>query len=73
MEQTLFLTGIEATASAFDLGPGDCVMTGSASRKPRLVSGVEGRIEKKDISLLGSPALCTGSFTSGGGFAHERK
>src|SRR3989339_1877218 len=32
-------------------------LTGSATRKPRLEGGVEGRIEKKDTSLPGSPAL----------------
>jgi hypothetical protein len=38
-------------------------MTGSATRKPRLVGGVEGRIEKKGPSVPGSPALWAGSFT----------
>ncbi len=39
-------------------------MTGSASRKPRPVSGAEGRIERKNTSLPGSPALWAEGFKS---------
>jgi 3-hydroxyisobutyrate dehydrogenase len=39
------------------------ILTGSATRKPRLVGGVEGRGDKKITSLPGSPALMAGRFT----------
>jgi hypothetical protein len=37
-------------------------LTGSASRKPCSVSGAEGRIEKRNTSLPGSPGPWAGSF-----------
>jgi len=39
-------------------------MTGSATRKPRLVGGDKGRNKKQTASLPGSPALWAGSFKS---------
>ncbi len=39
-----------------------CRLTGSASRKHRPVSGAEGRIEKRNTSLPGSPGPWAGSF-----------
>ncbi|MCX5818586.1 MAG: methylated-DNA--[protein]-cysteine S-methyltransferase [Deltaproteobacteria bacterium] len=38
------------------------VVTGSATRKPRLLGGDEGRNKKQTASLPGSPALWAGSF-----------
>jgi hypothetical protein len=37
-------------------------MTGSASRKPRLVGGEKGRNNKQSVSMPGSPALLAGGF-----------
>jgi hypothetical protein len=48
-----------------DVLPQICDMTGSATRKPRLVGGDKGLNKKQTASLPGSPALWAGSFNSG--------
>jgi hypothetical protein len=40
-------------------------LTGSATRKPRLIGGDKGRNKKLTTSLPGSPALWAGSFNLG--------
>ena len=41
-------------------------MTGSATRKPRLLCGSKGRNEKRMSAFPGSPSLWAGSFTEKG-------
>jgi hypothetical protein len=39
------------------------ILTGSATRKPRLAGGDKGRNKKQTVSLPGRSALWAGSFT----------
>ena len=60
------ITDREKTCYTYDLIPSTLgeigVVTGSATRKPRLVGGDKGRNNKQTASLPGSPALWAGSF-----------